>query len=159
MDFYARRSFLESLGITHLHAEVKRGHTDGSKQFFEHNGYETPNPSKVVLSYVGEDDWTFSTYVVDESGVALEMFGFAWGYGGKGPRGLAWLFEWLGWAVDPRGLPPAHVVGTWIVSPDGSVIESGESPGPPPSSSEVTPVETDSVRLRSRDRTVVECRL
>lgn len=121
MDFYERRRFHESLGITHLHGEGDHGYTEASKRFFERYRSEVPNPTEVVLHYEGDDDWTFVTYVVDESGVALAMFGFAWGYGGEGPRGLAWLLEQIGWTVDPKDLPPCHVVGTWIVRPDGSV--------------------------------------
>jgi hypothetical protein len=121
MDFFARRKMMEAFGITHLHAEGDHGHTDSSKRFFERNRHEVGIPAKVVLSYVGEDDWTFTTCLVGEDGVALEMFGFAWGYGGEGPRGLAWMFERLGWTVDPKDLPPCHVVGTWVVTPDGAV--------------------------------------
>ena len=102
-------------------AQEPSGATDDSKEFFEENRRRIGEPVAVLLAYVKEPTWDFFTYVVGSLGRSLRMNSFSWGYGGQGPRGLRWLFEQLGWTVDPAALPAAHEEGLWEVRADGSV--------------------------------------
>ena len=85
----------------------------------------TFTPDAVFLLYQ-EEPWDFVTYLVDSLGYALKFKGFAWGYGGEGPRGLASLFEIIGWRVpSPVEVEqiPAHTPGVWSIRPDGTVLK------------------------------------
>lgn len=69
-------------------------------------------PSAVELSWNADDDCLVILYWTkpDHQKKRFVLTGFAWGYGGEGPRGLYTFLEWIGIKV-VRG-----EIGTWPMS-------------------------------------------
>ena len=114
----------ELMAVTVVFGQEPTGVTEESKSLFL--GYESQigSPAAVYLAYVTQPSWDYLTYIVGDCGRSLRLDGFSWGYLGEGCRGLMWLFEHLGWTIDPATLPPSNTEGVWRVYADGSVLPS-----------------------------------
>ena len=60
-------------------------------------------PVRVELHYSGTGEW-YRVVAMYESGDLHEFTGFAWGYGGEGPRGLATWCKENGVPLDIRAI-------------------------------------------------------
>ena len=114
--------FEESIGLHRIVHQPRSGVTEEGKLFFSEHRRLIGQVARIVLRYVKDPGWDFLTYRVDCHDDAIILDSLSWGYRGEGVTGLLWLFEQLGWGVDSSDLPPAHTVGVWVVSPDGSVV-------------------------------------
>jgi hypothetical protein len=103
--------------LTLIHAEDEDGITAESLSHAQAWLGHLDRPRFVYLVYA-PDPWAFWTYVVDHRRGALRFSGFAWGYGGEGPRGLFTLLALLGWRT-PGLLPEAHIPGIWSLDKKG----------------------------------------
>ena len=109
---------LETLyGLTVQYRE-KAGVTGSSIEAFAALESLTEKPQLVGLVRTSPSD--YFTYVIYANKAALQFDGFSWGYQGEGPRGLAWLFEHIGFKK-PEKLPPSGELGAWIVHPSGDI--------------------------------------
>jgi len=76
--------------------DYEKGVTNVSKQFVEENLHKIGKVIKVVLRNPFSDIWKhYGVEIVGTKG-SLYVYGFSWGYGGEGCRGLLWLFQKLG---------------------------------------------------------------
>jgi hypothetical protein len=107
------------LGL-HVQYREKAGVTGSSIEAFAAIESLTEKPELIGLVRTSPSD--YFTYVIYKNRAAMQFDGFAWGYQGEGPRGLAWLFEHIGFK-QPEKLPPADMLGAWIVHPNGSTIK------------------------------------
>lgn len=101
--------------------QYSSGVTERSKEFFGTVRNKIGKPEIVYLIYIEEPHWDFFTYISDAERNTLCFDGFSWGYNGEGPRGLQWLFEQIGFTVDPKTLPSPHRAGCWCIQSDGLV--------------------------------------
>jgi hypothetical protein len=101
--------------------EPDHGITRESLDCFARNRKRIGDISYVYLLYPEGLDWNFWTVLVSPKG-AWAFSGFAWGYGGEGPRGLISILEQIGFEI-PKTFPPAHTAGLWRVDIDGNVCE------------------------------------
>ena len=105
------------LGLTVQYRETA-GVTGSSIEAFTSLESLTEQPQLIGLVRTSESN--YFTYVIYANKAALQFDGFAWGYRGEGPRGLAWLFEHIGFKK-PEKLPPSGELGAWLVHPGGDI--------------------------------------
>jgi hypothetical protein len=105
------------LGLT-VHYREKAGVTGSSVEAFAL--LEPLNEKPQMIGLVRTSPSDYFTYVIYANKTSMQFDGFAWGYQGEGPRGLAWLFEHIGFK-QPEKLPPPGELGAWIVHPGGDI--------------------------------------
>jgi len=83
------------------------GVTEESKKFVEKHLKYVGKPSKVILKYDKHHE-EFHTIICGTE-CAIDVDGFAWGYGGEGPHGLLWLLHKLGMTIHDIAKIPREV--------------------------------------------------
>jgi len=111
------------LGLPFLFCEEDHGVTRMSLDAVR-EGHPRPalgSVDRVYLYYQAEPDWHFYTILVNSFG-AYVYTGFAWGYGGEGPRGLEEVLKRFAFEV-PENMPQPHVPGLWRIDRGNPLVQ------------------------------------
>lgn len=115
-----RWSITDSIDEARTEVGVTRFSLENAKELVAKYG----RPFRVELKWVGEGpDWGYYTTAMWKDGKKHTFTGFAWGYGGEGPRGLKEFFKMIGVeGIDIGAIPNKGKSHTQLIE----VPEEGE---------------------------------
>ncbi len=115
-----REVFQDYLGLRIVFREQDHGVTRISLDAVANHGPEVGSVTKVYLWYPEGEGGDFNVVLVSNLD-AYVFTGFAWGYGGEGPRGLISVLKLYGFDV-PQEFPGAHIPGLWRIDKGNPVV-------------------------------------